>query len=600
MYYRLLPLIALALLLCGCSTGQLLSTEPVQPIAFPLSLPQGKLASATDLAQDGSAYLMSSDQGVSTDGTTAVLDASELDLAYVVYGVQLPAGHELQGIDVTLDQPDTEFWLAYSDYGVTNRWELHGPYDAESPVPLKMAMTLDTAPNYVNGSGYTYWAVIVGRPHSVHVVSSTVHTSAPPILEKPPAGDYTADSASSLYPDLVLVPEDGWLGEAGAPLIAYTSFNDTAPELYLAYYNGGDWQTKHIDTEHNLLQPHVLLTADGIRLIAQVPLTGDFYDYLLDNQLEVTNTATFPGKTGTPLFISAADVHNFGDAEAPFEEILVAAAYSGDSHSELWLMSWTKAGGWESAHDPLTFDDRITGATMAFNPVTGNPMAIIAHGILDTSSTLLIDTSLQVAKREDAVWSLSDEDVVVGTTNQAPMGLDLGFMEDGTPQLVAVAARDFTFLTFSASLYFDVTVGKPDGDSWTFERAFTSSVDAQPIIPPLPPTEVDVTLSIAPMASWARPNGLIHFLVNGDAIVDIGTQQPTGGTIDSETQYRSKPTVAWTVDDYYTGSSGIQFCFGDYHVGGGCAYIKASALDFNDIMGGNFVLQNELRYWSPD
>lgn len=553
---------------------------------------------------DGSNYWSAAPGGITVEDTALRLHSSGIFMSFAIYRRQLEPGAQFVGLGLEVADIEDEFWVGLSDYGGSDSWQFFGPFDKDNPPPSPLVGGVVPLEGYADENGFVYWAAVVAEPHSVLIERSIFIQALPALLERPPRGDYVVDPVPASDPDLLLLPEISDLSVAGAPLIAYTSYDGGEPHLVLAYYNSGEWQRKVMLPERHLIQPRLLRDTNDVRVLAFDPDEYKVVDLPLSVWLDPKMVIELPGYATAPVTDIVADCRRAGALPEPADEILAGVVYSSDIASVFQLLRWTSQDGWDTVGPPTEFLERITGAALAINQQSGNALALVSHGEYGAADNqLTIDTALWQTVRVDGLWSEAGSDVVIDETNQAPLGLSLGYDADGAPQLVAVAARDFSInepIRYSSSLLFDVVVGARDGGGWDFARAFTSTLRIVPITPPLPPEEVELTLKLAPFSTWSRPNQLIHSQLTGTVVFEIRSGAPQGGSLASATEYLIDSGAGYEPSAYYSGRNGTAFSFGDPNVGGGCAYIAAPELDYTDVLRGQFPARNDLRYWSPD
>jgi len=586
---------------CGGRTDNPAAGAPLPDTANPIAT---RASSHVAVEIPGADYWSAAPGGITEEGTALRLHSTGIFMSFAIYRHQLGVGEGFVGLGVDVSDLEEEFWVGLADYANGESWKFFGPYNKDNPPPYPVFGGGNPLQGFASADRYVYWAILVAEPHSVLVGRTYLLKSLPPLLERPPRGDYLVAPPDCSDPDLLLLPEMDDFSVQGAPLIAYTRYDAGEPHLALAYYNGGEWNHKVLLPERHLLQPRLLRDSFDLRVLAFDPDNYKVVDLPLSLWLEPRTVSELPGYATAPVTEIVADCRRAGALPEPQDEILAGVVYSSDLASVFQLLRWTSADGWDTVRTPVEFLDRITGAALAFNPQSGEPLALVSHGeyaVVDEQLT--IDTALWQTVRVDGLWSEADSDVVIADTDQAPLGLSLGYGADGAPQLVAVAARDFSInepIRFSASLLFDVVVGERRSQAWSFSRAFSSTLRINPIIPPLPPEEAELVLKLAPYAAWSRPAALIHSQLTGTVVYNITSGAPSGGGLESATEYLADDGAGYQPSAYYTGADGTGFSFGDPSLGGGCAYIAAPELDYTDVLHGQFPARNDLRYWCPE
>jgi hypothetical protein len=273
----------------------------------------------------------------------------------------------------------------------------------------------------------------------------------------------------------------------------------------------------------------------------------------------------------------------------------VAQGYTDGSTGSVWFSSRSEGGAWTT--DPVYSGLTIGGVSFKFDAQGGDPWLLFTDGTLVTDPSFSLDFTLHQGRLGAGGWTVSEVPYP-----DAPLIVDLGFKDDGTPQLTATAARDTTIPIpgnpVTISLSFDVVTAEYGGASWIFSKAFDSTLGISLI--GFPPTGVKVTLALASDVSWAKADQLLYSRFDGSVDLDISTFTPTGGELASDSQFMIKSGATYGDSGYYDGAPGRSYSWRQTAAGAPvCGYVRSGNLSAEDLLAGNLDASGELAYWQP-
>jgi hypothetical protein len=159
-----------------------------------------------------------------------------------------------------------------------------------------------------------------------------------------------------------------------------------------------------------------------------------------------------------------------------------------------------------------------------------------------------------------------------------------------------MAARDVTYLTFTASLGIDGVVATYDGSNWSYAKFFTSNVQFSLIGFPVP-TGITVSPLLNIGCWWARYGEVGYTLADGDLDFSLPDFAPQGGSLTPAARYAVESGGTFSDTSYFTGLPGISQSWAEHESVHGAAYLQALALDSEDILAGNFNTDSALLFW---
>ncbi|MCB1188087.1 hypothetical protein KDL29_13055 [bacterium] len=413
----------------------------------------------------------------------------------------------------------------------------------------------------------------------------------------PPSGEQVISTDLVAAPALVALPAVPALSQSGAPVVVYTTLGGAGSPLLMSYFGEAGWTTQDIGDGGNYANPHLLLlpaeggnppemlviaySIEGLKVVERRYALADWS--LLGSQDVGTGN-------GAPTMVSV-DMDSSGN-------LGVAHAYAGAGAS-VQYSSRDAEGSWNTI-PVYGGSDTVGGLSFRFDPGGADPWLIFTHGTIDTSSTLLLDFVMEQGRLSSGSWNVSE---LPDPDN--PLVVDLGFRADNTPQLAITSARDYTISIptldpVTLSLLVDVDSLEYNGTSWVSQRAYESTFGVS-LGGGFPPSKLVLTLNLASEVMWAKPDELLYNQVGGSVDVNISTQQPEDGSLDTDSQYMKRgATNFYTNSGYYSGSSGRGHSWSS--AGGGnpsCAFLRTSSISVSDLLSGEFNAAGELAYWRP-
>lgn len=412
----------------------------------------------------------------------------------------------------------------------------------------------------------------------------------------PPAGDNIVDGNQSLNPSLIVLPAISGYSEAGAPVIVYTTLGGASvTPLLMAYYGESGWVIQDIGDGTNYSNPELRLLPGAageppsMLVVAFSVESTKLVARRYDSNWQLTGSEDVGSSAGVPTAVSldmAAD-----------GALGVVHAYAGANGNVQY--SWSDGSGSWDTQQVYSGPDAIGGLSFRFDPLGGDPWLIFTHGTIDTSTSLLIDFGMEQARLNGGVWTTTHID-----HPDSPLAVDLGFRDDGTPQLAITAAADYTVnipsqepVTLSLLVHVDTL--DYDGFIWNIQRQAEStfSVGLEKIFQGL----IVLKLNLASEVSWARSDELLYNSIGGSVDVNITTQQPEDAALTTDSQYMKRGAVNIFADSgYYKGQAGRSHAWSNLSgATPSCAYVHSPAVNVTDLLGGNFSAAGELAFWRP-
>jgi hypothetical protein len=514
--------------------------------------------------------------GTSISDRALIIDGNAIHFSWARYALAVPVDMRLNSIslDVQAASPN-EYWVGLANYS-RDAWEWHGPYSANASVPVD-----NQSANYVSPAGTFYWAVVAARDNALQLNFTTVdYTSVH--LYVPPEGQQTILTGGSLTPALALNSSDH------APLIAYIHTDGTDQKLYLAYYDGSAWVQQPVSPEHDFSLPKLRWLGTEWIITAYDRTAGALVDIRISRALLIKSVTTIMANPGLSFANQSLDVSSTG-------EIGLAHGYAGSTAGQLYY-SWNDGTGWQSTaalHD----GDPVTGISFRYDPQAGaDPWLIYTHGTTDTSSTIIITYVMEEGRQNGGAWTFTPI-----SYPDSPLTVDLGFKEDGTPQLCFLASRVYSYSffgnNFTGSLLYDVVAGTRDGLGWSTDPVFTATITPHYSFPN---SFLTINVNDGAEVDWAKEDELLYAGFAGSVDIDIATQKPTGGTLTPSVQYMADTGSGFTDTSFFDGLAGRSFSWGWYPtvMYQAAAYIKSDTVDPLTLMGGQVDTANDLLYWS--
>lgn len=523
-------------------------------------------------------------EGTTEQDTSLLINSDGLDFSFGRYTFGLPLDATLLGLDINVEDVNSEYWVGLSGYGTTGGWEWHGPYTDNAQIIFDGSFA-----NYLSPNNNLYWVVATTQGHNVLLVNSTVDYTPWHIqFRLPPGGQHLAAPSPALSPSMVLMPQiDDWSDE-GAPVIFYTAAVESNLYVFFAYYNGTMWkQRRLIDDGTPMSQPKAIWTGSGGTIFAYdysagAGGTGQLVKMDTDETWTVTSTEVIGDAEGKAL------THLKVDHDEVSGGFLVLHAYSVDPIHEVYI-SYRQTDAWQTDQPTEFIGDRIAGADVAFDPAGDEPWAVFSSGTIDESSTIILDFRLNMGRFNGSDWNWTTLD------NNEPLTVDLGFQEDNTAQLVMISVRDWVlvFPPMRTSILADISVGKDVGLGWQFTTLHTSEVDESDLLSGI------LGLDLGVDCSWASSSSLSFARADGYVSFDINPFRITNGTLVNHISYFVDGGGGYGSSNFFTGDPGIAFSWQLGAPGLMCAYIFADELDISQALGGSVDPSNDLVFWRP-
>lgn len=494
------------------------------------------------------------------------------------YGFLAPAGTRINSISLDVQDVQSEYWIGLSNY-TRGVWEWHGPFSVNQTLPIGIGSA-----NYVSPAGTFYWAVVAAHGNVLKLNFTTVdYTNFQ--LYVPPQGQQTAVAGGSLAPALALNSSDH------APLIAYIHVEGVDQKLYLAYYDSSVWVQQPLLPEHNFSRPQLRWLGTEWIVTAYDQTAGALVDIRINQTLSIVSITTIMADPGLAFANQSLDV-------SPAGELGLAHGYTDGTTGQLYY-SWNDGSGWQST--PALHDgDPVGGMCFRFDPQPGaDPWLFYTHGTIDTTSTILINYTMEEGRLNGGTWTFTPFDYP-----DSPLAMDLRFKTDQSPQLCFLASKLFTYenvfppFTFSGSLLYNIVVSSKSGAVWNAPvTVFAGSlVPHFTLAPPLLTVDVDDAAEV----EWAKDSELLYASFTGTVDIDLGTLQPNGGSLAPNVQYMEDEGSGFTASPFFSGLPGNSFSWDEYAAFSyqAAAYIKSDNIDPAALMGGQVDAANDLLFWS--
>lgn len=370
-----------------------------------------------------------------------------------------------------------------------------------------------------------------------------------------------------------------------------------AATLMLARYSSGSWISEDISGGVNYARPLALEFAAKQRVLAYDVLQQSYVLLSFEPDWSIVGNHSSPvaaaGSGPLPLLSDA-------DLSPEPAEIGLAHAYADGSSQVLLFTSGDGAGNWDSTAlwrgNP---GEVITGLSFRYDPTGAAPWCVYSAGSVDTdlaNTSFLINTQLQLGRREAAGWSFSP-----ASYPDSPLALDLGFDALGQARLAGIAARDYNLDlsllgqgNYNLSLLFDGIAGEWNGTGFDFSSPFDSSISFG--FQGFPPTGINVSLNLATSPSLAGTTGLCFGLNTGTINFD-STLSPTGGSLSPGMAFYTASGGGYSTSSLFNGEAGSSFSWKESGATLACAYLQGVALDSSNIGSIGESIAAPLLFW---
>lgn len=416
----------------------------------------------------------------------------------------------------------------------------------------------------------------------------------------PGSGDYVVDGGQCQNPSLVLMPPLLGISEPGAPVIVYTALGGGGglSPLMLAYYGEGGWVTEDIGDGGNFTMGQAMWLPGaggdpGTGMVVACDIAGA---RIVDRRYDASWSFSGSSDVGPVPGTFTALALDQSPATGTFG---VAYAAGGPDAGSVMYCAAPPAGSW-SQHPPVYEGEAVGGLSFRFDQAGGDPWLLFTHGTTTATTGLIsLDYSLEQGRLHGNSWNITPVQ-----HPDSPLQVDLGFRENGTPQIACIAARDFTLNIpgldpWTITMLYDVVTAERTGTAWSFEQGYESGMGIS--LEGFPPTTLVLELNLASDAEWAKPDELSFTQATGNIKIDLETYLPEDGGLATDTAYLKRQGGAvYSESGYYSGAAGRTRSWQQNQAGQPvCAYIRSSSISAADVIGGNFAAAGELAFWLP-